>query len=133
MTRSPTEWWLFAAGRYSEIKQPNWRTAVPSKTQTQSQKRIWRACFHWARTNPGPKSEDTNDLMRRFIHSWMDWAKSQPDEHRTTIWTLLYGFMETLEPSVPEENPEKLVRAALQSMHKRAQALLLLKLLAEVV
>lgn len=134
MTRSPTEWYQFAAGRYSEIKKPNWRVAVPSKTQTQSQKRIWRACFHFARINPGPSGEDTSALMRRFIHHWMTWAKGQPDDYRVTIWTSLNGFMEQCEGPAPEpvSSPEVAVRAALKPLPKRAQLHLLIRLMGEI-
>ena len=105
---------------------------MPSKTEVQSQKRLWAMAFAWRDSNPDKAPHDTADLMRVFISSWLRWSQSVPDVGNESMWTLLDQFVKGAG-QLDSGSPEAAVRVALKPLPKRGQAHLLLKLLGEVI
>ena len=130
--RNPTEWWLYAAAEYEKAKKPKWRAPMPSKTQTASQKRLWALCFKWRDNHPEQGDRNTADLMRAFIAAWLRWAQSVPDTADVSFWTLLVRFCEG-QGQLDTGSPEQAVRVALAPLPKRAQAVLLHRLMGELL
>ena len=126
------EWWYFARDSYAKAKKPQWRNPMPSKTEVQSQKRLWAMAFAWRDQNPDKSPHDTADLMRVFISSWLRWSQSVPDVGNESMWTLLSQFVES-SGQLDSGTPEATVRVALKVLPKRAQMALLLKLANELV
>jgi hypothetical protein len=125
----PVGWWYLLRDRYAEIRRPHWREPLPSKTEVQSQKRLW--ALYFASTFAREHRGDTASGLDAFLRSFCRWAATLEGDARTTVWGLLTRFSEG-DGSLVSATPEASIRAALRSVPRDVALRLVLRLAAEL-